>query len=126
VDLASHLANLVIWSVPTLEQDEFDLPADYQPWKADSPTDLLTHFDGNIDQTLKVLDNYPDEKMMQKWTMRSGDRTFFTLPRIVVMRSFILNHLVHHRGQLSVYLRLNDIPVPAIYGPSADEQSPGM
>ena len=58
---------------------------------------------------------------MTDWTMRNGEQVYFTMPKVAVMRSFVMNHIIHHRGQLSVYLRLNDIPVPSIYGPSADE-----
>ena len=61
--------------------------------------------------------------MMQPWSLKNGDMVFFTLPKIAVLRSFVFNHIVHHRGQLTVYLRLNEIPVPSIYGPSADEQT---
>ena len=63
----------------------------------------------------------PDEVFLENWTMRNGETVYFTMPKIAVMRSFVMNHIVHHRGQLTVYLRLNDIPVPALYGPSADE-----
>ena len=64
-----------------------------------------------------------DETLMKSWSLKRGDVTLMTMPKIAVVRSFVLNHVIHHRGQLSVYLRLNDIPVPSIYGPSADEGS---
>jgi len=67
------------------------------------------------------LKNTGDEVFVENWTMRNGEQVYFTLPKVAVMRSFVMNHIVHHRGQLSVYLRLNDIAVPSIYGPSADE-----
>ena len=70
-----------------------------------------------------MLRNTGDQVFLENWTMRSGEKIYFTMPKAVVMRSFVLNHIVHHRGQLSVYLRLNDIAVPSIYGPSADEGS---
>jgi len=69
----------------------------------------------------RILGETPDESFFTEWTMRNGDQVYFTLPKVAVMRSFVMNHIIHHRGQLSVYLRLNDIPVPSIYGPSADE-----
>jgi uncharacterized damage-inducible protein DinB len=121
VQLASHVANAVSWAIPTLELEELDIPTDHQPWKAESTKDLIEHFETNVKDAIARLEGYPDEKMMQDWTGKSGGKVFFTLPRVAILRSFVLNHLVHHRGQLSVYLRLNDIPVPSIYGPSADE-----
>ena len=66
-----------------------------------------------------------DETLMKNWSLRSGDKTLMTMPKIAVVRTFMLNHVIHHRGQLSVYLRLNNVPVPSIYGPSADEGSMG-
>ncbi len=120
--LASHLAEIPGWVLPTLHQDELEMPADYKPWTAAANAELLDRFESNLKKALEALRGYPDEKLMQTWTLRSGGLTFFALPRGVVLRSMILNHLVHHRGQLTVYLRLNNIPVPAVYGPSADEQ----
>jgi uncharacterized damage-inducible protein DinB len=126
LQLASHVANLVSWSVPTLEQEGMDLPSDYQPWKANSPEELVEHFNENVEKAIKLLEDYPDPELMKIWTLSGEGKTLFSMPRIVVIRSFVINHLVHHRGQLSVYLRINDIPVPAIYGPSADEAVPNM
>ena len=84
---------------------------------------MLEFFDKNVAEAIDVLRNTGDEVFLEDWTMRNGEKVYFTMPKAVVMRSFVLNHIVHHRGQLSVYLRLNDIAVPAIYGPSADEGS---
>jgi uncharacterized damage-inducible protein DinB len=119
--LASHVVNLLGWAEPTFELDEFEIPADYKPWNASSKQQLLEQFDANVAEVKEKLAGYPDDKMMQPWTLKGEGRVYFSMPRVAVVRSFILNHLVHHRGQLSVYLRLNDIPVPSIYGPSADE-----
>ena len=68
-----------------------------------------------------ILAETSDEIFFTDWTMRNGDQVYFTMPKVAVMRSFVMNHIIHHRGQLTVYLRLNDIPVPGMYGPSGDE-----
>ena len=85
--------------------------------------ELLARFDSDLAAIKTAMAGYPDAKLMQQWSLKAGGHVLFTLPRVAVIRSMILNHIIHHRGQLSVYLRLNDIPVPAIYGPSADEAS---
>ena len=82
---------------------------------------MLAFFDEHIARSKAALAGASDETFMRDWTMRNGEQVYFTMPKVAVMRSFVMNHIVHHRGQLSVYLRLNDIPVPSIYGPSADE-----
>ena len=82
---------------------------------------MLEFLDKNLAEAADVLQKHADEQFMETWTMRNGEQVYFTMPKVVVMRSFVMNHIIHHRGQLSVYLRLNDIPVPSIYGPSADE-----
>ncbi|MDQ6815242.1 MAG: DinB family protein, partial [Bacteroidota bacterium] len=74
-----------------------------------------------LDEVIQTLENTSDEKIQANFTLRSGDHVFATIPRIIAIRSMALNHLIHHRGQLAVYLRLLDIPVPGLYGPSADE-----
>jgi len=120
--LASHLGEMFGWTKPTMENDVLDFATiDYKPFEPKSTEELLQQFDQAIAETVETLRNTPDEKFMEDWTMRNGDQVYFTMPKIAVMRSFVMNHIIHHRGQLSVYLRLNDIPVPSIYGPSADE-----
>jgi uncharacterized damage-inducible protein DinB len=70
---------------------------------------------------MKSLENAPDSRFFENWTLRTGDQIYFTLPKAAVLRSFAYSHWIHHRAQLSVYLRLLDIPVPGMYGPTADE-----
>ena len=97
---------------------------DYQPPAAlESREEILAVFDKGVVSARAALAGAADEKFMQNWSLSANGQTFFTMPRIAVLRSFVMNHAVHHRAQLGVYLRLNDIPVPAIYGPSADEGS---
>lgn len=120
VELATHVANLPSWGAVTLSQSEFDVAA-HKNTAATSRADLLARFDANIAETRAALVGKIDPEMMASWTLKHNGQTLFTMPKATVWRSFMLNHLIHHRGQLSVYLRLNDVPVPAMYGPSADE-----
>lgn len=125
--LASHLANIPSWTPETLEKDSIDLaPPDGSGFKtpqAESTADLLSWFDGHVAAARASIAKASDEQFHEMWSLKAGNQVYFTLPKIAVLRSFVLNHNIHHRAQLGVYLRLNDVPVPAIYGPSADEQS---
>ena len=120
--LAAHIAEMFGWTPATLQQPELDFAKmDYKPYEPPSTADLLEFFDKNVAEALDVLKNTTDSTFIEQWTMRNGETIYFTMPKVTVMRSFVMNHIVHHRGQLSVYLRLNNIAVPSIYGPSADE-----
>ena len=120
--LATHCAEMFGWTRSTLKEDVLDFAAfDYKPFEPKSNDELLKFFDDHIAAAKQVLGETPDETFFTDWTMRNGEQVYFTMPKVAVMRSFVMNHIIHHRGQLSVYLRLNDIPVPSIYGPSADE-----
>ena len=120
--LASHIAEMWGWTEATCKQDVLDFATmEYTPYDPKTTDDLLAFFDQHIAKAKAVLAETSDETLMTDWTMRNGDQVYFTMPKVAVMRTFVLNHIIHHRGQLSVYLRLNDIPVPSIYGPSADE-----
>ena len=122
--LASHVAEMFGWTKETLNKDVLDFATmDYKPFEPQSTEELLAFFDERIADSKATLASTSDEQFMTEWTMRNGDQVYFTMPKVAVMRSFVMNHIIHHRGQLSVYLRLNDIPVPSIYGPSADEGS---
>jgi uncharacterized damage-inducible protein DinB len=123
--LAGHVAELPSLIVPALTQDELNFAAGtYQPFFPTSTAELLEKFDHNIGAAAELLSGQPDERMNDTWRLGSGEQTFFAGPRAAAVRMLALNHVVHHRGQLSVYLRLLDVPVPSIYGPSADE-APG-
>lgn len=120
--LASHVAELISWTVPTLTAPELDFATmDYKPFVPQTTQDLVDFFERNLSEAIETLNNTPDALYGEMWTLRQGEQIFFTMPKAAVMRGFVLSHLYHHRGQLSVYLRLNDIPVPSLYGPSADE-----
>lgn len=120
--LAVHIAEMFNWTAVTLQQPELDFSKfDYKPLEPATTEELVEYLDKNVAEALDVLRNTTDDVFMENWTMKNGETVYFTLPKVAVMRSFVMNHIVHHRGQLSVYLRLNDIAVPSIYGPSADE-----
>lgn len=120
--LAVHIAEMFSWTPVTLQNPELDFAKfDYKPFEPSTTDDLVEYLDKNVAEAIDVLRNTPDEVFFENWTMRNGEQIYFTMPKIATMRSFVMNHIVHHRGQLSVYLRLNDIAVPSIYGPSADE-----
>jgi len=121
--LAGHLATMLSWGSTTLNQSEFDLSGDYTPPALNTRTDLLAAFDKEAAATRQALAGKNDAELMAPWSLKREGKTMFTMPKAAVMRSFVLNHMIHHRGQLSVYLRLNDVPLPSIYGPSADEQT---
>ena len=122
--LASHVAELPEWTGVLINQDEFVLDMEnYQPWIASGPQELVEKFDACLKDACRLLEEVDDARMLAIWRMKVGEQIVLELPRIAVVRSMILSHLIHHRGQLSVYLRLLDIPVPATYGPSADEQN---
>ena len=123
--LATHLANLPIWAAHGLNKDSIDIaPPGQPPLRAQPLTtrdEVLETFDKNLADARAAIAAATDERLMQPWTLQHGGKTVFTLPRVAMLRGFVINHTIHHRAQLGVYLRLNDIPVPTIYGPSADE-----
>jgi uncharacterized damage-inducible protein DinB len=120
--LATHVAEMFSWIKTTVETPELDFAVgDYKPFVPSNSQDLVDFFEKSVAESAQALESVSDETLMQNWTMRNGEQVYFTMPKAAVLRSFCFNHIVHHRGQLSVYLRLNDIPVPEIYGPSADE-----
>lgn len=121
--LAFHVAEIPGWASSTLDLDEFDFAKmDYKPKISGTIEELLQSFDDNYAKALKSLKDAPDSRFMENWTMKNGDITYFTMPKIAVLRSFGFSHWIHHRAQLGVYLRLLDIPLPGMYGPTADEQ----
>ena len=125
--LAVHIATMLDWGVLTLQTDSFDYAPEgsepYVPPVAKTNAELLAMFDSGAAKFRAGLAAAEDQAMLAPWSLLGGGKTMFTRPRGAVLRDMILNHIVHHRGQLSVYLRMCDIPVPAIYGPSADEAS---
>lgn len=121
--LAGHVAELPSWLNRILDADEFDLAANRsQPFVAADPAALLAFFDERLAAGRTTLGLAPDEALQQPWIFRAGERVISQDSRYQMVRHWMLNHQIHHRGQLSVYLRLLDVPVPGMYGPSADER----
>lgn len=125
--LAGHVAELAGWASVTLGSDSLDFNppggAPMQPTLMESREQLLAVFDRNVKGGREALANAQDADFAKPWSLLSGGRTLFKLPKMAVLRSFVFSHIVHHRAQLGVYLRLNDVAVPASYGPSGDEGS---
>jgi uncharacterized damage-inducible protein DinB len=121
-DLAGHIINIPGWADITLNASSFDMgPEPPQRPSFGSTEDMLATFDKNVASAREILSSKSDAEMMETWTLKKDGKDVLTLPKVAVVRGFILNHLIHHRGQLSVYLRLKDVALPSIYGPSADD-----
>jgi uncharacterized damage-inducible protein DinB len=122
--LAIHVATIPDWVVPTLTTPELDLNPPggegYTPQQFTSVAETLAAFDRSVAKARELLSVASDQTLLEPWSLKSAGRTFFTMPRVAVLRSMVFNHMIHHRGQLSVYLRLQDVPLPSIYGPTAD------
>jgi len=119
--LATHLSTIPQWAGTILNEASFDLAgAPPNVGEKTSRADILAAFDDVRRQTRAWMDK-TDAEYQSPWTLKRGGQQVFSVPRVAAFRSFVLHHMIHHRGQLSLYLRLNDVPVPAIYGPSADE-----
>jgi len=123
--LTVHVATIPGWAPEVLTKPSLDVAPvgapPYKPPEVHSRKELLDLFDSSAKKAREALVGAADPVFMERWTLLAGGKTIFSLPRIGVIRGMVMNHIIHHRAQLGVYLRLNDLPVPAIYGPSADE-----
>ena len=119
--LAQHVASIPCFISGIARLDSYDVEKFSEPPALESTAAILAAFDESVAQAKANLAATDDAAMMQNWSFNMGGKPIMTVPRIGVYRSILLNHLYHHRGQLTVYLRLLDVPVPSIYGPSADE-----
>jgi len=120
--LATHLINLLNWQIGIVQHPVFDLSTVPQRRVAlESRADVLEEFDANVGKLAKLIDECDERTLGEEWTLRRGEHMILRQPRAIALRTFGLSHMVHHRGQLGVYLRLLDIPVPGMYGPTADE-----
>ena len=118
--LASHVAELPHWSVFIIDQDKLELTPDMKPFLGANKAELLAALDKNVAAARAAIAGASDEHFGKMWALIYGGHTVFSQPRAVALRNMVISHLIHHRGQLSVYLRLNDVPIPGMYGPSAD------
>jgi uncharacterized damage-inducible protein DinB len=123
--LATHLANLPKWTVVTLEESSFDMAPEGGGSITEDPIEsvegAVDMFDANVAAARAAIADASDEQMTAMWSLLKAGEIVMTMPRVAVLRGFIMNHTIHHRAQLTVYLRLNEVPVPALYGASADE-----
>jgi uncharacterized damage-inducible protein DinB len=121
--LSGHISELFGWISSIITSDELDFAKrSYKPFIPESSEQLLQHFQTTLDTARKDLEAASDEDLLKHWKLRAGEHLIFDLPRIAALRSSAMNHIIHHRGQLSVYLRILDVSVPGMYGPSADDR----
>ena len=120
--LAGHVAEMPGFGVSILQADEIDMATGYQPFEPATSAQLLAEFDKNAAAARAAIEATSDEAFAKTWTLKAGETVYFSMPRVAAIRTMVMNHVIHHRAQLTVYFRLNAIPVPGLYGPSADEQ----
>jgi uncharacterized damage-inducible protein DinB len=120
--LASHIAELPFFAKRTIDLDVFEAQPGRTPYVAKSRAELLDTFERNAQDARQVIMSATDEHLKKPWTLKFGHRTVFTMPRYLALRAMMMNHIIHHRAQLGVFLRLNDVEIPGMYGPSADEK----
>jgi uncharacterized damage-inducible protein DinB len=124
--LAAHVAEMPEWAIMTLTRDEMDFdPTAFTPRVMTSSREMLSKFDADVKTMRDALAATADDAMMRTWTLKVGGKTMMAMPRVAVMRNMVINHMIHHRAQLGVYLRMNNVPVPGAYGPSADDAPAG-
>jgi len=119
--LAQHVATIPMWGSVTLDQAELDTGTTPQLEPLKTRADILALFDGNVARTRASLVGKGDAELMAPWALKRDGHLIFSMPKASVWRSFVMSHLIHHRAQLGVYLRMHDVPLPSMYGPSADE-----
>ncbi len=122
IQLARHIVELQTGFRNSLKNDSFDFEKDYKPYACNTFNELSAVLKKETNAFINFIKETEQEFWLETFTLRVGKKVIVALPRIAFFRSIIMNHLIHHRGQLTVYLRLLDIPVPGIYGPSADEK----
>ena len=121
--LAQHVATIPLWGDVTLSRTEFDLASEPQAPPMAGRAEMLEAFDRHVAAARAALVGKGDGELMAPWALKRSGSTIFSMPRTAVWRSFVMSHLIHHRAQLGVYLRMHDVPLPSVYGPSADEGS---
>lgn len=119
--LASHVAEMAQWCFMTLDRDVLEIQPDWRPFSATTSEELVSTFDSHVKQGREAIAKADPAALNQTWSLVFGGKTVMSMPRAAVLRNVVMNHMIHHRGQLSVYLRLLDVPVPGMFGPSADE-----
>ena len=122
--LAGHVAELAGWTTVTMNQDQLEMdPSTYKPNIVSSRAEALKQFDDSVKASRESIAGASDETLMKPWSLVAGDKAVLTMPRVAVLRSFVMNHMIHHRGQLAAFYRIAGVPIPSLYGPSKDEQA---
>ena len=119
--LAGHVAELPSYATVTMSTDSFEVPDNYQPFVPKSKKEVLESFDKHAAEARAAIASATDEQLGKAWSLRARGKEMFSMPRAAVLRAMVMNHLIHHRAQLGVYLRLNNVAIPGMYGPSADD-----
>lgn|SRR5690606_990827 len=120
--LANHIVELHDWVEFALTKDTFDFHTDYVPSTLTTVDELIERLNKGFERNKEIIASMDEKIVFDPWTLKAGDHIIAQMPKTAVLRFIVTNHLIHHRGQLTVYMRLLDIPVPGIYGPSADEK----
>jgi uncharacterized damage-inducible protein DinB len=119
--LAGHVSELAGWVVPTIGQDQLVMDPNYTPRVVKSRAEVLKQFDADVKTSRAAIAGASDEVLMKPWSLVVAGKPVMTLPKVAVLRSFVMNHMIHHRGQLAAFYRIAGVPIPSIYGPSKDE-----
>lgn len=121
--LAAHTGDIPSYATATIRLERLDFTGDEKPFAPANRKELLEGFDKKVAEAREMLSKVTDEELMKTWTLTYKGQQIFAMPRVAVLRSMVLSHLIHHRAQLGVYLRLNNVEIPGMYGPSADEMN---
>ncbi|HEY3823266.1 MAG TPA: DinB family protein [Bryobacteraceae bacterium] len=119
--LASHVSEMSRWASFIINQDTFEMTPGQAPFNAATKAELMAALDKNVADARALIAGASDEQLGKNWSFLYGGHVVMEMPRAAALRTVVMNHIIHHRGQLSVFLRLLDVPIPSIYGPSADE-----
>jgi uncharacterized damage-inducible protein DinB len=119
--LAAHIAQIPHWGEAILDRDSYDVAQPSRPPAASTQIAVLEAFDRHVTAVRRRLLERSEAELLAPWTLKRGAQTLMLMPRIVALRSFLIHHIIHHRGQLTVYLRLQNVPLPPLYGSTADE-----
>jgi uncharacterized damage-inducible protein DinB len=121
--LASHVAEMPHWAVETIGKDMLEATPGQKPFVAESKAELLSAFDKNVAEAREAIAGASDEHLSKTWKFVYAGQTAFEMPRVAVLRAPVMNHMIHHRAQLGVFLRLNNVAIPGMYGPSFDDKA---
>lgn len=122
-ELTNHIVELHNWVDFVLSKETFDFHVDYIPTKLTSVEDLLSKLESDFEKNKAIIEQMDETIVFEDWALKAGEHVIASMPKTGALRFIVTNHLIHHRGQLTVYMRMLDLPVPGIYGPSADDKA---